>query len=74
MFNSIDLFEPKQFISSDLRPSTVTFRQKKARSVKRKAVAVCQTSIEKVFIEFVEESVVKKLIRPKSYVDRSHRL
>ena len=74
MSDSIELFEPQGFISSDLRPPNVTFKPKKARKVNKKSVAIYQNSNIRVATESVENVSAKKSMRLGNNFNPSHRL
>ena len=54
MSNSIELFEPENFIRNDLRPPNVTFRLRKIRGFNKEAVAVFQSASKRFAAESVE--------------------
>ena len=54
MSDSIELFGPEGFIPNDLRPPNGTFKPIKARRLNKKAVAIYQSSNERVATESVE--------------------
>ena len=74
MSDSIELFEPEGFIPNDLRPPNVTFKPRKARRIKKKVVAINQTSNKRVATESVENVSAKKSMRHGNDFYPSHRL
>ena len=74
MSDSIELFEPEGFISSDLRPPNVTFKPRKARRINKKAVAIYPSSNKRVATESVENVSAKKSMRLGNDFNPSHRL
>ena len=74
MSDSIELFEPEGFFPIDLRPLNVTFKPRKARRINKKAVAIYQSSNERVATESVENVSAKKSMRLGSDFNPSHRL
>ena len=74
MSDSIELFEPEEFIPNDLRPPNVTFKPTKARRINKKAVAIYQKSNKRVATESVENVSAKKSMRLGNDPKPSHRL
>ena len=74
MSESFELFEPEGFIPNDLRPPNVTFKPRKARRIKKKAVAIYQSSKKRVATESVENVSAKKSMRLGNDFNPSHRL
>ena len=74
MSDSIELFEPEGFIPSALRPPNVTFKPKKARTINKKAVAIYQSSNNRVATESVENVSAKKSMTLGNDFKPPHRL
>ena len=74
MSDSNELFEPEGFIPNDLRPHNVTFIPKKARRINKKAVAIYQSSNNRVAAESIENVSAKKSMRLGNDFNPSHRL
>ena len=72
--DSIDLFEPEDFISNDLRPPNMTFRPRRARRKNKKAVAVYQNANKLVATESVDNISAKKSMRIANEFNPSYRL
>ena len=63
MSDSIDLFEPEEFIPDDLRPPYFTFKPRKAKRINIKAVSVYQNANKRVATESVDHINAKKSMK-----------